>query len=105
MADVTWLLPVPVLANVARASDVTTSNVPGPPMPIYIAGSRVVGSWPLVPTVGAAANITMVTYDGTAFVGLSATDGSPSRILADFVTDLRAGFEEVIGAPVTHRTR
>ncbi len=99
LADVTWLLPVPVLANVARASDVTTSNVPGPPMPIYIAGSRVVGSWPLVPTVGAAANITMVTYDGTAFVGLSA-DEVAIPDLADFVTDLRAGFEEVIGAPV-----
>ena len=99
LADVTWLVPVPVLASAARASDVTASNVPGPPMPIYICGARMVGTWPLVPTVGAAANITMVTYDGTAFVGLSA-DETAIPDLDDFVADLRAGFAEVIDAPV-----
>lgn len=99
LADVTWVVPVPVLASIARASDITASNVPGPPMPIYICGSRVVGTWPLVPTVGAAANITLVTYDGTAFIGLSA-DEVAIPDLDDFVADLRAGFEEVIGAPV-----
>ncbi len=99
LADVTWLVPVPVLASAARASDVTASNVPGPPIPVYICGARMVGTWPLVPTVGAAANITLVTYDGTAFVGLSA-DETAIPDLDDFVSDLRAGFAELIGGPV-----
>ena len=99
LADVTWMVPVPVLASAARASDITASNVPGPPIPVYICGARMVGTWPLVPTVGAAANITLVTYDGTAFVGMSADETSIPD-LDDFVSDLRSGFAEVIGAPV-----
>ena len=99
LAEASWLVPVPVLASIARASDITTSNVPGPPMPIYICGARMVGTWPLVPTVGAAANITLVTYDGTAFIGLSADDVAIPD-LDDFVADLRAGFAEVLGGPV-----
>lgn len=99
LADVTWMVPVPVLASVARTSDITTSNVPGPPMPIYICGSRVAGTWPLVPTVGAASNITMVTYAGTAFVGVSA-DTTAIPDLDDFITDLRSGFADVTEAPV-----
>lgn len=99
LAEASWLVPVPVLASIARASDITTSNVPGPPMPIYICGARMVGTWPLVPTVGAAANITLVTYDGTAFIGLSADDVAIPD-LDNFVADLRDGFAEVLGGPV-----
>ena len=65
LAEVSWLVPVPMLAQAAQASDVTTSNVPGPPIPLYLAGVRMVAAYPLVATIGAAVNITMVTYDGT----------------------------------------
>ena len=74
LADVSLLVPVPILAQAAKTSDVTTSNVPGPPIPLYLAGARMVGAYPLVATIGAAVNVTMVTYDGSAFVGLSADD-------------------------------
>ncbi len=96
LADASWLVPVPVLASAARKSDVTTSNVSGPPIPLYISGARAVGVWPLVATIGAAVNITMVTYDGTAFVGLSADDQAVPD-LAALVDDLRDGFAEVLG--------
>ena len=33
LAEVSWLVPVPMLAQAAQASDVTTSNVPGPADP------------------------------------------------------------------------
>ncbi len=69
LAEVSWFVPVPMLAQAAQASDVTTSNVPGPPIPLYLAGARMLAAYPLVATIGAAVNITMVTYDGTAFVG------------------------------------
>jgi diacylglycerol O-acyltransferase len=99
LAEVSWFVPVPLLAHAARASDVTTSNVPGPPIPLYLAGSRMVAVYPLVATTGAAVNITMVTYDGTAFVGVSADDRAVTDVDA-LIEDLRGGFATVTGAPV-----
>jgi WS/DGAT/MGAT family acyltransferase len=99
LAEVSWFVPVPMLAQAAQASDVTTSNVPGPPMPVYLAGVKMVAAYPLVATVGAAVNVTMVTYDGSAFIGISADDRAVSD-LADLVDDLRQGFSAVTGAPV-----
>jgi diacylglycerol O-acyltransferase len=99
LAEVSWLIPMPVLTQAARASDVTTSNVPGPPIPLYLAGARAVGMYPLVATIGAAVNVTMVTYDGAAFVGISADDRAVPD-LAELLEDLRVGFAEVTDQPV-----
>ncbi|MCH9800133.1 MAG: WS/DGAT domain-containing protein [Actinomycetia bacterium] len=95
LAEASWVLPVPMLASVARTSDITVSNVPGPPVPIYVGGAQLIGTWPLVPTVGAAANITLVTYDGTAYIGVSADQAAVPDI-EDFIGDLRAGFDRVL---------
>jgi WS/DGAT/MGAT family acyltransferase len=99
LADASWLVPVPVIAGAAKTSDVTTSNVPGPPVPLYIAGVQCTGIWPLVATIGAAINVTMVTYDGTAFIGISTDDKAvpDSQILLE---DLRRGFREVLGGGI-----
>ena len=63
-----------------------------------------IGNWPLVPTVGAASNITLTTYNGTAFVGISADQSSVADI-ENFIDDLRSGFNAVLGGsaddPVT----
>ncbi len=99
LADVSWVIPVPMLAQAAQASDVTTSNVPGPPVPLYLAGARMVGAYPLVATIGAAVNVTLVTYDGSAFVGISADERAVPD-LDELVEDLRAGFAEVTGGRV-----
>jgi len=94
LAEVSWFVPVPMLASVARASDITTSNVPGPPIPIYLAGSRMIAVYPLVATIGAAVNVTMVTYDSQAFIGVSTDDRAVADHL-DLMHDLRAGFHAV----------
>ncbi|MHB1066673.1 MAG: wax ester/triacylglycerol synthase domain-containing protein [Candidatus Nanopelagicales bacterium] len=99
LAEVSWFVPVPMLAQAARASDVTTSNVPGPPLPLYLCGSRMVACYPLVATIGAALNITMVTYDGTAYVGVSADDRAVPD-LDHLVEDVRGGFAALTGQPV-----
>jgi hypothetical protein len=52
-----------------------------------------------VATIGAAVNITMVTYDGQAYIGVSADDRAVSD-LDDLVEDLRSGFADVTGGPV-----
>lgn len=49
------------------------SNVPGPPMPIYFLGARVVGFYPFGPVFhGAGLNITVLSNDGHVDVGLIA---------------------------------
>ena len=98
LAEVSWFVPVPMLAQAAKASDVTTSNVPGPPIPIYLAGARMIAAYPLVATIGAAVNVTMVTYDGKAFVGVSSDDRAV-KDPADLMHDLRAGFHAVTALP------
>lgn len=99
LAEVSWFVPVPMLAHAAQASDVTTSNVPGPPLPLYLCGSRMVAAYPLVATIGSAVNITMVTYDGQAYVGVS-TDDRAVPDLDLLVEELRAGFATVTGRDV-----
>ncbi len=96
LADLSRFVPVELLAQAARASDVTTSNVMGVPVPVYLVGARILQMFPLVATIGAAVNVTMITYDGKAEVGFSADEAA----VDDFdglVDDLRAGFGEVIG--------
>jgi hypothetical protein len=89
-----------MLAHAARASDVTTSNVPGPPIPIYLAGARMIAAYPLVATIGAAVNVTMVTYDGHAFIGVSSDDRA-IKDHTELMQDLRAGFYAVTVLPDT----
>jgi WS/DGAT/MGAT family acyltransferase len=96
LADVSWFVPVPVLAHAAKASDITTSNVPGPPIPMYLAGARMLAAFPLVATIGAAVNVTMVTYDGSACIGVS-TDDRSVLDHEQLIEDLRWGFELVTG--------
>lgn len=96
LAEISWFVPVPMLAHAAQASDVTTSNVPGPPIPLYLAGARMIAAYPLVATIGAAVNITMVTYDGKAFIGLSADEQAVDDVIG-LTHDVRAGFTEVTG--------
>lgn len=96
LADLSRFVPVELLAQAARSSDVTTSNVMGVPVPVYLAGSKVLQMFPLIATIGAAVNVTMITYDGKAEVGFSADEASVTDI-ENLRDDLRAGFFEVTG--------
>src|SRR5699024_10590176 len=47
------------------------SNVPGPPMPLYLLGARITGMYPLGPVLhGAGLNITVMSHDGRVSVGI-----------------------------------
>jgi WS/DGAT/MGAT family acyltransferase len=53
--------------------NVVISNVPGPAVPLYSAGARVLGVWPMGPiTDGAGLNITVMSYLGALNFGLIA---------------------------------
>ena len=58
---------IPVVANVA------ISNVPGPQIPLYLAGARLKAYYPVsIVTHGLALNVTIVSYDGSLDFGLVA---------------------------------
>ena len=85
------------------ASDLTASNVPGVPVPVWVAGARVLRMYPLVATIGAAVNVTMLTYNGTASIGIS-TDDAAVDDREELIRCLRTGFRTVTGSPVAAGT-
>jgi WS/DGAT/MGAT family acyltransferase len=99
LAELSRFLPPELLSAAAQTSDLTASNVPGPPIPVWLAGAKVERMYPLVGTIGAAINITMLTYNGIASVGVS-TDDAAVDDRDELVRSLRHGFREVIGSPV-----
>jgi hypothetical protein len=103
MAELSRLIPPELISAVAQASDLTASNVPGVPIPVWLAGARVTRMYPLVATIGAAVNVTMLTYDGTASVGIS-TDDAAVDDREELIRCLRTGFRIVTGKPVAAGT-
>ncbi len=71
--------------------NVLVSNVPGPPFPIYLAGSRLVAAYPLGPVMeGMGLNITVMSYMGSVDFGFMAS--------RDLVPDVQALADEVAPA-------
>ena len=98
-AELTRFLPPELVSAAAQTSDLTASNVPGVPVPVWLAGARVERMYPLVGTIGAAITVTMLTYEGTASVGVSSDDAAVGD-RAELIASLRSGFGEVIGSSV-----
>jgi diacylglycerol O-acyltransferase len=56
-----------------QVANVVISNVPGPPMPLYMAGARMLTNYPTSIVVhGVALNITVQSYDQSMDFGLMA---------------------------------
>ena len=87
----------PLLAATMGSVDVVASNVPGVDVPLYLLGARVTRMVPFGPRSGAALNVTMLSYDGTLYLGLNLDAAAiPDHdILLD---SLRRGLAETIGA-------
>lgn len=101
-ADVSRLLPVEVIAEVAKASDLTASNVPGLPAPVWIGGARLERLYPMVPTLGASVNVTMLSYAQTHLsIGVS-MDDITVRDPDQLMECLAEGFAEVGAVPEAH---
>lgn len=69
------LLPTSLLTQFARGQaaglDLSTSNVRAAPFTVYIAGSKLLATYPMGPVAGTAGNITLMSYNGTLDVGLN----------------------------------
>jgi WS/DGAT/MGAT family acyltransferase len=62
---------VELSANLTGASDLQVSNIRGIGHPVYLAGVKVLGMYPLGPRPGVAGMVAMITYDGTCCLGLN----------------------------------
>lgn len=60
-----------LFGSMIKGSDFTTSNVPGAPIPIYIAGARVESLVPFGPLVGVAVNVTLLSNVDDVHVGIN----------------------------------
>ncbi|HET6875372.1 MAG TPA: wax ester/triacylglycerol synthase domain-containing protein [Acidimicrobiales bacterium] len=60
-----------IVAAAVASLDVLASNVTGPAVPMWLAGSRVTRMTPVGPRSGSAVNATLLSYDGTASIGLN----------------------------------
>lgn len=78
-----------------KAVDFVTSNVPGPPSPVFMCGARIERMYPFGPTAGSAVNITLFSYAGIAQVGVNA-DRVAVGDVALLKRSLEEGFAEVL---------
>jgi len=65
------MLPASYLGGVLKHIDFVASNVPGTPMPIYLAGSKITGFFAFGPTIGSSLNSTLVSYGDTCDIGIN----------------------------------
>lgn len=81
---------IPVIANVV------ISNVPGPPMPLYLAGYRIAEYFPVsIVTHGLGLNITILSYNGSLEYGLVA-DPACTGPLSKWTTHIKAAHAELL---------
>lgn len=110
IGDVTELTP-PAIFNLASRMysgarlaerlppihNLIVSNVPGPPIPLYVAGARIVGVYPFGPlTEGSGLNITVLSNMGNMDIGvISCPDTVPGA------EDITRGIENALDALVS----
>ncbi len=96
--------PQSVLAAAARlihhqpSFNLVATNVPGPDVPLYVLGARMLEAFPLVPIAGnLSVGVAALTYDGQLTVGLLADpDACPD--LSVFAAGIRRSFVDLVAA-------
>jgi WS/DGAT/MGAT family acyltransferase len=88
-------------SRLPAAGNVVISNVPGPPMQLYVAGARIAHYFPVsIPYHGSALNITVQSYAGLLDFGLTAC----RRVLSqeeshEMIGHLKAALREIEALP------
>lgn len=84
-----------IMGSMFKGADFLTSNVPGAPFPLYLAGAEIDRIYAFGPLTGTATNITLLSHAGTCCVGVNldtAAIGDHERLREH----LRDGFTEVL---------
>lgn len=89
------LAPRWYVGSVLRNVDFVASDVPGFPMPVFLAGAAVRRQYAFAPTIGAALNVTLLSYVDTCAIGINVDTGAIPDF--DVLCDcLIAGFDETL---------
>jgi diacylglycerol O-acyltransferase / wax synthase len=78
-----------VFGGMLKCIDFVTTNVPGAPIPLYVAGAQILEQYPFAPLSGASANIALLSWLDQACIGIN-TD----QAAVDDPLELRALIEE-----------
>ncbi len=101
LAGAVNLMPTSVVTRLARAQaagiDFATSNVRAAPFPVYIAGAKVVATYPVGPVAGTAFNLTMMSYCDGLFLALHADPVAVQRP-DELLACLSEAFNELLAA-------
>jgi len=91
-----WLMrAIEGLAPRRRCYNLIVTNIPGPPIPLYLLGARMLETFPTVPLFpGQALAVALFSYAGGLYWGFNA-DRDVVRDLDEFVVAVRASFEEL----------
>ncbi|MFL6126414.1 wax ester/triacylglycerol synthase domain-containing protein [Actinophytocola sp.] len=89
------LLPTGFVGGMLKRVDFLASDVTGMPVEVYLAGAKVTAHAAFGPTMGCAANLTLMSYNGTCHVAANLdTAALPDSDV--FIDCLRLGMDEVI---------
>lgn len=89
-----------VADRIPQVANVVISNVPGPPVPLYMAGARMLTNYPTSIVVhGIALNITVQSYDQSLDFGLMADAAAMPDVRA-LAEAIRIGFDDLKALPL-----
>jgi diacylglycerol O-acyltransferase len=83
-----------LFGSMLKGVDFVTSNVPGAPVPVFLAGARMEAHIAFGPLSGAATNIVLVSYLDDLHIGIN-TDAAAIPDPEVFVDCLQEGFDEI----------
>jgi diacylglycerol O-acyltransferase len=89
------LLPRAAIGAILKHIDFLASNVPGVRVPLYLVGAKINSYYAFGPTIGAALNVTLMSYCDTCFVGVTIDSGAVPDPAA-LMECLKHGFDEVL---------
>lgn len=96
------LLPTAVVGAMLKRVDFLASDVTGAPNTLFLAGAEVTANTAFGPTMGCAANVTLMSYTGTCHIAVN-LDSAAVPDPDVFTTCLTRGLDEVLAlaAPFT----
>jgi hypothetical protein len=93
-----------VAERIPPVATLVVSNVPGPPVPLFLAGARMLTNYPTSIVVhGIALNVTVQSYDQQMDFGCMA-DAAAMPDVSDFAQALQAAFAQLQQLPVALET-
>lgn len=95
------MMPRWYIGSILRNADFLCSDVPGIPAPVFLGGAKVLKQYGFGPTIGAAVNVTLLTYVDVCTLGIDVDTGAIPDYEV-FLDCLVAGFEEVLALGSTH---